>query len=110
MSPPGAPPGPSPGPKPTLEQANAELQRRLGGPNRITFPVYAQRRGRQRTFDDQDVRRVLEQGAINEVQLHPKTQQWVYRVVGTDVEGDPLTVVIAMPDEGVGLIRVVTGF
>jgi hypothetical protein len=93
--------------KPSLQEANAELRRRLAAPWNIRFSNHAATRGLQRHFDIQDAIFVLENGVITDARYNERAGAWTYSVPGEDVEGDELTIVIAF--EGDAIIVIVTG-
>ena len=69
---------------------------------------HLQHRGSTRIFDTFDVYRVLRDGLICLNEWDEKHQNWKYQVSGPDIEGDPLTLVVAF-DMANQLVKVITG-
>jgi hypothetical protein len=69
---------------------------------------HIRQRMRQRHFDIQDVMHVLEHGSINRAPEWNETyHEWNYDVEGADIEGEPLTIRVAIAEDTLTLI---TGF
>ena len=87
------------------------LDRALSTYGGIVLTDHLQHRGSTRVFDTFDVYRVLGDGIICLDEWDEKHQNWKYRkdkVSGTDIEGDPLTLVVAF-DMANQLVKVITG-
>jgi hypothetical protein len=70
---------------------------------------HLRQRSHDRSFDIFDVRRALETGAICVDSWDDRYQNWKYRVVGVDIEGEALSVIVVLqPAQGV--ITVVTAY
>jgi hypothetical protein len=69
---------------------------------------HAEKRKRERNFDDRDIERVLWRGLVTDVQWHHRQHCWVYKLEGHDVEGVDL-VLIVQPVISEHLLRIVTG-
>ena len=82
------------------------LQRGLGA---ISFVRHARERAHTRNFDERDVEHVLENGIVDEPVRDERYGNWKYRVSGTDVDGEDLTVIVAL-DPAWERITIVTGF
>jgi len=95
-------------PKPSIEDAAAALGHLLSQPHRLQRTLHSNTRGRERTFDDLDIRRVLDRGTVVSVEWHQQTRKWVFVVSGRDLEGDELTLVVYVNQDEREL-RVLTG-
>jgi hypothetical protein len=94
---------------PTCEEAQATLARVVGGFFSYDPSTHGRTRGRQRNFDDQDVREVLTAGNVVAVRRHEVTGEFLFVVQGLDLDGDPLTIVVEVL-ETYSMVRLVTGY
>ena len=93
----------------SCQQARALLDRALVASDGLIWTGHARTRSHQRQFDVFDVRRVLAAGVIAPGQWDVRYRDWTYAVAGVDLDGDPLTVVVAF-DEGSGTVTVITAY
>ena len=95
----------------TPTEAYEEIQRLLEqrGLGAISFATHARKRARERHFSMRDVEHVLRTGVVGDPTWHERSGNWTYRVSGTDLDGDGLTVVVAL-DPAWARITIVTGF
>jgi hypothetical protein len=100
---------PSPRPEPLEPTAAFEaIQHILVLPGSVTFTDHCLVRGRQRGFDTFDLYHALETGTVSRhVDWDAMRREWVYRVSGHDLDGDPLTVKVVI-DRPNHRLRVVT--
>ena len=93
----------------TSTKAHEEIQRLLQrrGLDAISFAEHARKRARERHFSKRDVEHVLRTGTVGDPT--ERSGHWTYRVSGTDLDGDDLTVVVAL-DPAWARITIVTGF
>jgi hypothetical protein len=92
----------------TSREARTLIDRILQTPDCINWTTHARTRSVQRQFTHFDVRLVLEHGYIRPGDFDDLRKTWRYLVSGYDIDGDPLTVVVAI-DEARGVISVITG-
>jgi Domain of unknown function (DUF4258) len=88
--------------------ARVFLDRALSTHGGIVLTDHFQHRGGQRSFDTFDAYRVLQDGLICLDEWDEKHRNWKYKVRGTDIEGDSLTLVVAF-DTANQLVKVITG-
>jgi hypothetical protein len=81
----------------------------LGVYDGVVYTQHLRDQSHHRHFDTFDIRRALENGAPSVDDWDEKYQDWKYRVAGTDMEGDPLTVVVVFV-ESPEIVRVVTAY
>ena len=95
----------------TPTEAYEEIQRLLQqrGLGAISFAPHARKRARERHFSTRDVEHVLRTGAVGNPDWNERSRNWTYRVSGADLDGDDLTVVVAL-DPAWARITIVTGF
>ncbi|MCY4074136.1 MAG: DUF4258 domain-containing protein [Acidobacteria bacterium] len=95
----------------TFAKAQEEIRRfvRRRGPGALSFPRHARERASERNFDARDVEYVLMNGSIDEVDWDERFGSWRCRVRGTDVDGEDLTVIVAL-DPAWERITIITGF
>ena len=80
-----------------------------GGSDAISFVRHARERGRARRFNRRDIEHVLRSGTVGDATWNDRFRNWTYRVRGVDLDGDELTVVIAL-DPAWARITIITGF
>ena len=80
-----------------------------GGTDAISFARHARERGRARRFNRRDIEHVLTNGTVGDASWDDRFRNWTYRVRGADLDGDDLTVVIAL-DPVWARITIITGF
>ena len=80
-----------------------------GGSDAISFAGHAHERGRARRFNRRDIEHVLRSGTVGDAGWNDRFRNWTYRVRGADLDGDELTVVIAL-DPAWARITIITGF
>ena len=95
----------------TPTKASEEIQRLLQqrGFDAISFAEHARQRARERHFSTRDVEHVLRTGTVGDPEWNERFGDWTYRVSGTDLDGDDLTVVVALDPEW-ARITIITGF
>lgn len=76
---------------------------------RIYPSQHFRQRMRERRFDIHDAIRVLEKATDARPKWNTKLATWNYDLSGTDIEGEELTIRIAITDDDNGVI-LVTGF
>ena len=79
-----------------------------GGSDAISFARHARERGRARRFNRRDIEHVLRSGTVGDARWNDRFGNWTYRVRGADLDGDELTVVIAL-DPAWARITIITG-
>ena len=79
----------------------------LGVHNGVVYTKHLRDRSHQRHFDTFDLRRALENGVPSIDEWDNRFQNWKYKIAGTDMEGDSLTVVVVLQDSP-EVVRVVT--
>ncbi len=62
-----------------------------------------------RRFNRRDIEHVLRNGAVDDASWDGRFRNWTYRVRGADLDGDELTLVIAL-DPAWARITIITGF
>ncbi len=77
-----------------------------GGRVRITG--HCRERMAERNVGDADITSAFETGAVDDAQWNEKFNEWRYRILGQDVEGDDLSVLVTF--EGDTLISFITVF
>ena len=92
-------------------EAFETIQRLLkSDPDPISFPRHARQRAAARRFDRRDVQHVLRTGTVGgKPEWDSRFENWKYRVTGTDLDGQELTLIVAL-DLAWSRITVVTGF
>lgn len=96
-------------PRPLNPEEVAEVIREALGPAGRIFPTsHFRKRSVERNFTMQDTEVLLERGAVTSAQWNELRRTWNYDIFGTDIEGEPLTVQIAV--EGPSSIILVTPF
>lgn len=95
----------------TPTEAYEEIRRLLQqrGLGAISFAPHARKRARERHFSTRDVEHVLRTGVVSEPTWNERFGNCTYRVSGTDLDGEDLTVVVAL-DPAWARITIVTGF
>ena len=94
----------------TPTEVSAEIQRLLEpGLDAISFCRHARNKGRRWKFSTRDVEHVLRTGNIGDSSWKEKFRNWTYRVRGTDLDDEDLTIVVAV-DPAWKRIRIITGF
>ena len=97
---------------PPLSPADASKAiRRLleSGTDPLSFARHARERGRVRRFNRRDIEHVLTNGTVGDASWDDRFRSWTHRVLGADLDGDDLTVVIAL-DPAWARITIITGF
>jgi hypothetical protein len=83
---------------------------RLVEEGNITISRHMKVRMRQRHFEMADVFNVFEYGQVKRApQWNPEYHNWEYDVEGIDIEGESLTIRVAI-DPGQEMLTLVTGF
>ena len=94
----------------TAAEASEAIQRLLEpGLGTISFARHAHERALEKTFTTRDVEHVLRNGIVGNPTRDERFENWTCRVSGADLDGDELTVVVALEPAG-RRIRVITGF
>lgn len=94
----------------TRAETSAAIQRLLEpGLGAIGFTDHAREQARKRNFNLRDVEHVLRNGSIGEPSWNEQFGNWTYRVSGTDLDGEDLTVVLVL-DPAWARITIITGF
>ena len=95
----------------TRADAYEEIQRLLQpGSGTITFARHADQRGIERRFSRQDIEYVLKTGVVADEPIWNESfENWKCRLTGMDIDGDELTIIIAL-DLSRAHIRVITAF
>ncbi|MCY4663002.1 MAG: DUF4258 domain-containing protein [Acidobacteria bacterium] len=94
----------------TPAEARETIQHLLKtGSDAISFVRHAHERARERNFNRRDVEHVLRTGRVGDSSWDERFGNWKYPVSGTDLDGDDLTVIIAL-DRAWARITVITGF
>lgn len=101
---------PRPKPPPlTPAQVAQAIQQALGSSGWISDTSHFRQRAEERDFTMQDALAALERGTVSTRPIwNEGTATWNYDVRGTDEEGEPLTVRIAV--EGPSFVVLVTAF
>jgi len=78
----------------------------------LLLPYATERRGQERNFDAEDCFYVIEESGVidEEPESSSKYDNWVYKIKGTDIEGEPLTVVMAIEKRNGGFAIIVTAY
>ena len=92
----------------TAAEARALIDKLLSIPDTISITDHCRTRGQQRRFDHFDIWHVLEHGLPSVDEWDDRHQAWKYRIVGTDIDGEPLTLVVVF-DVANQIIKVITG-
>lgn len=94
----------------TPVEAYEAIQRLLDlGPDVISFTQHARTRSAGRNFNRRDVERVLRNALVSpSPEWNEAAQQWKYRITGSDVDGDELTLVVAI-EPNLQRMTVITG-
>ena len=90
-----------------LEAIRGLLRRR--GLSALSFSRHAHEQARKRNFGARDAQYVLMNGSIDRSDRDERYGSRKYRVSGTDVDGEDLTVIVAF-DPAWERITVITGF
>ena len=94
----------------TPTEAFDAIQRLLEpGADAISFVRHAHEQARKRNFNRRDVEHVLRTGQIGKISWDTRFRNYKYQMSGTDLDGEDLTVVIALDLER-AKIRIITGF
>lgn len=91
--------------------AYATIQRLLArGTEAISFAHHGHQRAREREFNRRDVQHVLTTGTVGvDPEWDARFEQWKYRVAGRDLDGEDLTLIVAI-DPQWNRITIITGF
>jgi hypothetical protein len=90
-------------------EAHGVIQRLLEARDCISFSEHARQRMRERSFNVDDVHRVLTNGVVSGVPIWDETfQNWKYQVSGRDCDNVPLVLVVAI-EPALGRITIITG-
>ena len=92
----------------TAADARALIDRLLSIPDSISITDHCRTRGQQRRFDQFDIWHVLEHGLPSAEEWDDKHQEWKYKIAGTDIDGDSLTLVIVLDIQNQA-IKIITG-
>ena len=79
------------------------------GSGAISFVRHAREQARKRNFNRRDVEHVLRNGHVGTPSWDERFGDWKYPVRGTDLDGEDLTVIIAL-DRAWARITIITGF
>ena len=94
----------------TPAEAGEAIQRLLQpGLGAISFARHAHEQSRKRNFDRRDVEHVLSTGRVGKPSWDERFGNWKYPVRGTDLDGENLTVIVAL-DPAWARITIITGF
>ena len=94
----------------TRTETSEAIQRLLEpGLDAIGFTRHAREQARKRNFSQRDVEHVLRTGSVGKPAWDERFGNWTYRVSGSDLDGDDLTVVVALDTER-PRITIITGF
>jgi len=80
----------------------------IAASERVFLDVFRQRM-KERSFDIQDALRVLENATNARPKWNTKSSTWNYDLSGTDIDGEDLTIRIAITEDDNGVV-LVTGF
>ena len=94
----------------TPAEAREFIQHRTeeAGSGAIGITQHARERARERNIGRRDLEHVLKNGTVDEPVWDERYGNWKYRVSGTDVDGEDLTVIVAL-DPALERITIVTG-
>lgn len=93
----------------TPAEARELIQQALRAGSGIGFVRHARERAREQSFNRRDVEHVLKTGRIGKPSWDERFGDWKYPVNGTDLDGDELTVIVAL-DRAWVRVTVITGF
>ena len=94
----------------TPTEVSAAIQRLLKpGLDAISFCRHARNRARRWRFSTRDVEHVLRTGSVDDAIWKEELGNWTYRMRGTDLDDEELTIVVAV-DPAHTRIRIITGF
>ena len=95
----------------TPAEAREEIRRRLlrRGLGALSFVRHVRERARERNVDERDVEHVLMNGSVGEPTRDERHGNWRFRVTGTDVDGEDLTVIVAL-NPAWERLTIITGF
>lgn len=79
------------------------------GLDAISFCRHARNRGRRLRFSTRDVEHVLRTGYVGDPIWEEEYRNWTYRVRGTDLDDEELTIVVAV-DLVSTRLTIITGF
>ena len=97
-------------PSPLTPAEAREAVHRLLQLDAMSFAGHARERCRERNFDRRDVENVLKTGRFgHQPSWDERYGNWKYRVSGTDLDGESLTVIVAIEPEWARL-TIITGF
>lgn len=86
-----------------------EIQRIIGQ-NGVGYPKHLRERSYERSFDAEDILRVLQAGTISpRAEWSEKFKNWKYRITGCDYDNAPLIVVVAL-QPAIDRLTVVTAY
>ena len=75
----------------------------------ISFARHAREQALKRNFNTRDVEHVLRTGHVGRPSWDEQFRNWKYPVSGTDLDGEDLTVIVAL-DPVYARITIITGF
>ena len=91
-------------------EAFEAIQRLLEpGLGAISFARHAREQALKRNFNRRDVEHVLRTGHVGKPFWDEQFRNWKYPVSGTDLDGEELTVIVAL-DPAWARITIITGF
>ena len=94
----------------TRTEAFEAIQRLLEpGLGAISFARHAHEQALERNFNIRDVEHVLRTGHVGRPSWDERFRNWKYPVSGTDLDGEELTVIVAI-DPAWARITIITGF
>ena len=96
-------------PSPNLSDAHRVLQELLQDPDSLSFTFHSRMQSTSRSFDRRDIRHALASGVLSAEEWDDKHKNWKYRVVGRDLDGDRLAVIIVL-DQNHAAIKIITAF
>jgi hypothetical protein len=87
-------------------EAHEAIERLLARPASLVLTQHARARMMERRFTTDDILRVLQHGTVDpSPSWDDRGGTWTYKLSYRDLDGDPLTVVVALDDQ----ITVMTG-
>ena len=94
----------------TPSEVSTAIQRLLEpGLDAISIYRHARNRGRRWRFSTRDVEHVLRTGHVGDPIWKEEFGNWTYRIRGTDLDDEKLTIVVAV-DPASTRITIITGF
>jgi hypothetical protein len=94
----------------TPTELSAAIQRLLEpGLDAISFCRHARNKARRWKFSTRDVEHVLRIGSVDDAIWKEDFRNWTYRLRGTDLDDEELTIVVAV-DPAHTRITIITGF